>query len=269
MAPSFAIAHVTPYPWEVEDGLNVHVAAAAAELSRRGHRVLVLAPSRSQERVRESRKQLRAARGAPERLLEGTDGGSPARDRGGRGAGGRSRGAPPGTRPADRRRPHRRGSADAACRSTSCTCTSRSPPRPRTRRCATRGRSTSARSTPPASGCSRRWSPVASWRASSGASTPAPRRLPATAELMARTFPAEYELVPDDELAAQRIEEIYLRTAARRHGGGDPELAAGARGPSADRGRPAHAHRPLLRLRDAGGGAAGERPRGRASARSR
>ena len=27
MAPRFAIAHVTPYPWEVENEVNVHVAA--------------------------------------------------------------------------------------------------------------------------------------------------------------------------------------------------------------------------------------------------
>jgi hypothetical protein len=39
--------------------------------------VLVLAPSRSQERVRDSRKALRAARGKPLSLLEGSDGGEP------------------------------------------------------------------------------------------------------------------------------------------------------------------------------------------------
>ena len=49
--------------------------------------------------------------------------------------------------------------------------------------------------------------------------------LPATVELMARAFPAEYELVPDDEQAAERFEQIYTRVAARRHGAGDPELA--------------------------------------------
>ena len=63
MSTSFSIAHVTPYPWEVENDVNAHVARVATELSRRGHRVLVLAPSRSQERVRASRKELRAARG--------------------------------------------------------------------------------------------------------------------------------------------------------------------------------------------------------------
>ena len=63
MTASFSIAHVTPYPWEAEDNeVNAHVERVTAELSRRGHRVLVLAPSRSQERVRDSRKALRAAR---------------------------------------------------------------------------------------------------------------------------------------------------------------------------------------------------------------
>jgi hypothetical protein len=75
-----AIAHVTPYPWEQENEVNAHVRAVAQELSRRGHRVLILAPSRSQERVRASRRALRAARtrGTPESLLQGTDEGAPA-----------------------------------------------------------------------------------------------------------------------------------------------------------------------------------------------
>ncbi len=74
----YAIAHVTPYPWEAQDNpLNARIAAVAAELSRRGHRVLVVAPSRSQERVRASRRALWAARGRPDTLLAGTDGGAP------------------------------------------------------------------------------------------------------------------------------------------------------------------------------------------------
>ena len=77
MTASFSIAHVTPYPWEAENEVNAHVTRLATELSRRGHRVLVLAPSRSQERVRASRKALRAARGQPQSLLDGTDRGSP------------------------------------------------------------------------------------------------------------------------------------------------------------------------------------------------
>jgi predicted metal-dependent phosphoesterase TrpH len=78
MEARFSIAHVSPYPWEAhENEVNAHVAAVCAELSRRGHRVIVLAPSQSQERVRESRRELRAARGRPQALLEGADGGSP------------------------------------------------------------------------------------------------------------------------------------------------------------------------------------------------
>ena len=78
MSTTFSIAHVTPYPWEAENDVNAHVRELTAELSRRGHRVLVLAPSRSQERVRASRKAIRAARNEPSSLLEGTDDGSPA-----------------------------------------------------------------------------------------------------------------------------------------------------------------------------------------------
>ncbi|HWX45332.1 MAG TPA: glycosyltransferase [Solirubrobacteraceae bacterium] len=78
MDARFAIAHVTPYPWEAQENeVNTYVGEVARELSRRGHRVLILAPSRSQERVRASRRALRAARERPQSLLEGTDGGEP------------------------------------------------------------------------------------------------------------------------------------------------------------------------------------------------
>jgi len=72
--PLFSIAHVTPYPWEAEHAVNAFVARVAGELSQRGHRVLILAPSRSPERVRADRRALRAE---PERLLENTEGGTP------------------------------------------------------------------------------------------------------------------------------------------------------------------------------------------------
>ena len=78
--PSFSIAHVSPYPWEAEHAVNAFVARVAGELSARGHRVLILAPSRSPERVRADRKALRAARelpGGAGSLLEGTDTGTP------------------------------------------------------------------------------------------------------------------------------------------------------------------------------------------------
>jgi predicted metal-dependent phosphoesterase TrpH len=78
MAQPLSIAHVTPYPWEAqENGVNAYVRGVTSELSRRGHRVLVLAPSRSQEQVRGSRRTLRAAREQPQSLLQGTDGGEP------------------------------------------------------------------------------------------------------------------------------------------------------------------------------------------------
>ena len=57
--------------------MNAYVERVASELSRRGHRVLIVAPSRSQERVRASRRELRGARARPASLLEGTDGGTP------------------------------------------------------------------------------------------------------------------------------------------------------------------------------------------------
>ncbi len=76
--PTFSIAHVSPYPWEAQENeVNAHILRLAGELSKRGHRVLILAPSRSPERVRESRRELRAAKSRPESLLEGTNDGTP------------------------------------------------------------------------------------------------------------------------------------------------------------------------------------------------
>ena len=74
MAERFAIAQVSPYPWEDEHEVNAFVAGLASEQARSGHRVLVLAPSRSPELVRESRRLIRAAREAPEELFH-PDGG--------------------------------------------------------------------------------------------------------------------------------------------------------------------------------------------------
>jgi predicted metal-dependent phosphoesterase TrpH len=74
----YAIAHVTPYPWESQTNqVNAHVEELAGKLSRHGHRVLILAPSRSPERVRRSRQELRAARtsgGGYESLLDSAAG---------------------------------------------------------------------------------------------------------------------------------------------------------------------------------------------------
>jgi predicted metal-dependent phosphoesterase TrpH len=74
----FSVAHVTPFPWEAhENEVNTHVRELSGALSARGHRVLVLAPSSSPERVRSSRKELRESRVQPDRLLADTDQGTP------------------------------------------------------------------------------------------------------------------------------------------------------------------------------------------------
>jgi predicted metal-dependent phosphoesterase TrpH/glycosyltransferase involved in cell wall biosynthesis len=70
----FAIAQVTPHPWEDEHEVNAFAGELANELAARGHRLLVLAPSRSPALVRESRRLIRAAREAPETLFD-PDGG--------------------------------------------------------------------------------------------------------------------------------------------------------------------------------------------------
>ena len=66
-----AIAQVSPFAWEAETEVGEHVARVSAELSRRGHRVLVIAPSNSAGLVRDSR---RALRGDPQELLERAEG---------------------------------------------------------------------------------------------------------------------------------------------------------------------------------------------------
>jgi predicted metal-dependent phosphoesterase TrpH/glycosyltransferase involved in cell wall biosynthesis len=66
----FAIAQVTPYPWEARREVNEYVASVSEALARRGHSVLVLAPSGSRPLVRDSRRQIRAAGSDPASLLE-------------------------------------------------------------------------------------------------------------------------------------------------------------------------------------------------------
>ncbi len=233
MSERFSIAHVTPYPWETENEVNDHVRRVAAELSRRGHRVLVLAPSRSQERVRASRKALRAGRssigrGAPDgssSLLEGTDTGSPrviavgevldvagiARRR-------------PAALPIDVARtieevmgtveldfvhvhePFAPSTSNAALRHS---------------RALNVGSFHSSTERLLSTLVARRF--VESFFGRLDARTAS---LAATAELMDRYFPAEYRLVPDGHRTADDLEEIYRGLAARRHPtGGDPALA--------------------------------------------
>jgi glycosyltransferase involved in cell wall biosynthesis len=66
-AQRLAIAQVTPFAWEATNEVNAYVARVSEELARRGHQVLVVAPSHSAALVRETRRILRSR---PEQLLE-------------------------------------------------------------------------------------------------------------------------------------------------------------------------------------------------------
>jgi predicted metal-dependent phosphoesterase TrpH/glycosyltransferase involved in cell wall biosynthesis len=65
------VAQVTPYPWEARREVNEYVERLSHELARRGHRLLVLAPSTSRALVRESRRRIRAAASDPGSLFGG------------------------------------------------------------------------------------------------------------------------------------------------------------------------------------------------------
>jgi predicted metal-dependent phosphoesterase TrpH len=223
--PSFAIAHVTPYPWEAQENkVNAFVRRVTAELSGRGHRVLVLAPSRSQEQVRASRKELRAARGRPESLLEETDAGTPRVI-----AVGEVLDVTGGAR--------RRTSAlsiDVA-RTVEEVLTTveldfvhvHEPFAPSTSNAAlrhSRALNVGSFHRPTerllSTLVARRF--VESFFGRLDARTAS---LPATVELMVRHFPGDYRLVADGEAAADELEEVYRGLAARRHpSGGDPSI---------------------------------------------
>ncbi len=55
---SLAIAQVSPFAWEAQTEIGHHVARVSEELAQRGHRVVVIAPSQSADVVRDSRKAL-------------------------------------------------------------------------------------------------------------------------------------------------------------------------------------------------------------------
>jgi hypothetical protein len=219
--PSFAIAHVTPYPWEAEENeVNAYVRHAAEELSRRGHRVLVLAPSRSQERVRASRRALRAARGHPQTLLEGTDRGSPRVI---------AVGEVLDVVGATRRRPSALPIDVARTVEELLTTVEldfvhvHEPFAPSTSNAALRhsralnvGSFHSSTERLLSTLVARRF--VESFFGRLDARTAS---LPATAELMARHFPGDYRLVPDGDDVAAELEDIYRVVAARRHPAGD------------------------------------------------
>jgi glycosyltransferase involved in cell wall biosynthesis len=64
----FAIAHVSPHPWEAGGELCEYIDRVAQELAARGHRILIVAPSHSPRLAAASRRALRDAREHPERL---------------------------------------------------------------------------------------------------------------------------------------------------------------------------------------------------------
>jgi hypothetical protein len=67
---TFSIAQVAPHPFEDANEVGTFAAEVSRELAERGHRVLLLAPSRSPELVRESRRLIRAAREQPESIFD-------------------------------------------------------------------------------------------------------------------------------------------------------------------------------------------------------
>ncbi len=67
------IAQVSPFSWEAGSEVGEHVRLLSAELARRGHRVLVIAPSDSADFVHTSREALREQREGAGSLLERAD----------------------------------------------------------------------------------------------------------------------------------------------------------------------------------------------------
>src|SRR3954453_17890613 len=70
-ADSLSIAQVTPHPWGSRHEINEFVSRTSDELARRGHRVLIVAPSDSRTAIRESRRLIRRAGANPTALLKG------------------------------------------------------------------------------------------------------------------------------------------------------------------------------------------------------
>src|SRR3954452_2430155 len=68
-AEQFSIAQVSPYPWEQHHEVNIYVERLADELCRRGHRVVVIAPSSIRELIREGRDAIAAVGKNPESLF--------------------------------------------------------------------------------------------------------------------------------------------------------------------------------------------------------
>ena len=64
----YSIAQVTPWPWEQHHEVNRFVERLSDELSARGHRVVVIAPSESRGLIRDGRATVKAMRADPEAL---------------------------------------------------------------------------------------------------------------------------------------------------------------------------------------------------------
>jgi glycosyltransferase involved in cell wall biosynthesis len=70
-AGSLSIAQVSPHPWERRHEINEFVARTSEELGRRGHRLLIVAPSESRRAIRESRRLIRDALSRPDVVWRG------------------------------------------------------------------------------------------------------------------------------------------------------------------------------------------------------
>src|SRR6478735_1974111 len=68
-AERFSIAQVSPHPWEQHHEVNVYVERLADVLCRRGHRVVVIAPSSIRELIREGRDTIAAVKRDPDALF--------------------------------------------------------------------------------------------------------------------------------------------------------------------------------------------------------
>jgi predicted metal-dependent phosphoesterase TrpH/glycosyltransferase involved in cell wall biosynthesis len=65
----FSIAQVTPYAWEQHHEVNTYVERVSDELCKRGHRVVVIAPSDSRELIRDGRRTVKRLASDPESVF--------------------------------------------------------------------------------------------------------------------------------------------------------------------------------------------------------
>lgn len=70
MSDKFTIAQVAPYPWEEQRETKLFIERLVEGFKRRGHRVVILAPSESRSLVRDSRRLAREAEHNPDLLFD-------------------------------------------------------------------------------------------------------------------------------------------------------------------------------------------------------